>query len=96
VFRQFDGSLMAGDIVAVEDERAPGTPLLELLMQGGRRVKPSPPLSEIRDRTARNLEQLPPDLKRLDGHGDYPVRISEGLDELARQVDEREPNAHHA
>jgi nicotinate phosphoribosyltransferase len=91
VFRRVNGGLMTGDTVAIEDESAPGTPLLELVMQGGRRVKPSPPLSEIRDCTARNLEQLPADLKRLDVHGDYPVHISEGLHELARQVDAREP-----
>ena len=90
VFRQFDGGLMKGDTVAVEDESAPGTPLLELVMQGGGRVKPSPPLSGIRDCTARNLEQLPADLKRLDAHGDYFVRISDGLHELARQVDMHE------
>jgi nicotinate phosphoribosyltransferase len=91
VFRQFDAGRMTGDTVAVEDESAPGTPLLELVMQGGRRVRVSPPLSEIRERTARNLEQLPAHLRRLDAHGDYSVRISDGLHELARQVDAREP-----
>ena len=91
VFRQFEGGLMTGDTVALEGESTPGTPLLELVMQGGRRVQPLPPLSEARDCAARNLEQLPPALKRLDGHGEYPVRISEGLHELARQVDARDP-----
>jgi nicotinate phosphoribosyltransferase len=67
VSRQFgsDGR-MAGDLISVETDKQPGQPLLEMMMQGGQRIRPSPPLSEIRDRAAHSLEQLPELLRRLE------------------------------
>jgi nicotinate phosphoribosyltransferase len=66
VWRQYapDGR-MSGDIISVETDKQPGQPLIEKVMQGGRRIRPSPALTEIRDRAARNLEQLPESLRRL-------------------------------
>jgi nicotinate phosphoribosyltransferase len=90
VWRQYgpDGR-MAGDVISVETDRQPGQPLIEMMMQGGRRIRPSPPLSEIRDRAACSLEQLPEPLRCLETGFSYPVKIADALIELSKQVDRR-------
>jgi nicotinate phosphoribosyltransferase len=90
VWRQYgsDGR-MAGDVISVETGRQPGQPLIEMVMQGGRRIRPSPPLSEIRDRAAHSLKQLPEPLRRLETGFSYPVKIADALVELSKQVDRR-------
>ncbi len=90
VWRQYgsDGRML-GDVISVEMDRQPGQPLIEMVMQGGRRVRPSPQLSEIRDRAARSLEQLPEPLRRLETGFSYPVKIADALIELSKQVDRR-------
>jgi hypothetical protein len=60
-----------------------------MVMQNGRRIRPSPPLSEIRDRAARSLEQLPEPLRRLETGFSYSVKIADALIELSKQVDRR-------
>src|SRR5262249_29736003 len=49
---------MTGDILSVEDDDQPGEPLIELVMQAGKRLEPSPTLDQIRSRAARELEGL--------------------------------------
>ena len=90
VWRQYapDGR-MSGDIISVETDRQLGQPLIEMVMQDGRRIKPSPALSDIRDRAARSLEQLPEPLRRLETGFSYPVKIADALIELSKQVDRR-------
>ena len=90
VWRQFgsDGR-MAGDVISVETDKQPGQPLIQIVIQGGRRIRPSPPLSEIRDRAARSLEQLPEPLRRLELGFAYPVKIAGALIGLSKQVDRR-------
>ena len=95
VWRQYapDGR-MSGDIISVETDKQPGQPLIEKVMQGGRRIRPSPALTEIRDRAARNLEQLPKSLRRLEANASYPVKVADALialtDEVDRQLAEQE------
>jgi nicotinate phosphoribosyltransferase len=90
VWRQYgpDGR-MAGDIISVETDEQPGEPLIEMVMQGGRRIRPSPALSDIRARAARNLELLPEPLRRLEADVSYPVKIADALIDLTKQVDRR-------
>ncbi|HET8666851.1 MAG TPA: nicotinate phosphoribosyltransferase [Terriglobales bacterium] len=90
VWRQYDSDgRMVSDVISVETDRQPGQPLIEMVMQGGRRLRPSPQLSEIRDRAARSLKQLPEPLRRLETGFSYPVKIAEALIELSKQVDRR-------
>ena len=65
VWRQYgaDGR-MTGDILSIENDRLEGEPLLQSVMQGGRRVTPSPTLSEVRARAARDIERLPETIAR--------------------------------
>jgi nicotinate phosphoribosyltransferase len=78
--------LMAGDVLALEEEPPPGAhteSLLRLVMREGELLRPSPALPDIRRHCAGQLATLPDELKRLDRHGEYPVAVSPGL--LARQ-----------
>jgi nicotinate phosphoribosyltransferase len=90
VWRRFgaDGR-MAGDILSLENDDQAGEPLIELVMQGGKRVAPAPTLGEIRARAARDLERLPEPLRRLEPGASYPVEVSEALRRLAVEVDGR-------
>jgi nicotinate phosphoribosyltransferase len=88
VMRHFarDG-VMAFDVVTLDGERGEGTPLLVPAMRGGVRVGPAEPLAETRQRAARSLATLPPDLRDLDAAPPYRVDISPSLVELADRFD---------
>ena len=95
VWRQYNRGRMAGDVISTETDKQFGQPLIEKVMQGGRRIRPSPTLTEIRDRAARNLEQLPESLRRLEANASYPVKVADALialtDEVDRRLAEQEP-----
>src|SRR5436309_4553778 len=80
---------MAGDILSLENDDQAGEPLIELIMQGGKRVAPAPLLAEIRARAARDLQLMPETLRRLEPGASYPVEVSEALRRLAAEVDGR-------
>ena len=90
VWRRFaaDGR-MAGDTLSLENDDQAGEPLIELVMQSGKRLKPAPTLAEIRTRAARDLERLPEPLRKLEPGASYPVEVSEALRRLAEEVDGR-------
>ncbi len=81
-----DGRL-DGDIITIEGETRPGLPLLQPVMQNGRRLAPSPSIETIRDHARLALAELPDTLRRLDQAAPYDVRIAEALEQLAQQVD---------
>jgi nicotinate phosphoribosyltransferase len=80
---------MAGDIVSIESDEQPGEPLIQLVMQNGRRFAASPTLTEVRARTARDLDRLPDALRRLEPGSQYPVQVADALVRLASEVDHR-------
>ena len=86
--RDSDGrDLFHHDLITRWQEDYPeGTPLLELVMQDGRRLRPSPPLTEARARTLWGLERLPPRYKALHGGARYPVGHSAALERLLDEV----------
>ncbi len=90
VWRRFgpDGR-MAGDVLSLESGDLDGETLLEPVMQGGRSIKQSPALTEIRAHAAKNLECLPCALRSLDPAAAYPVTIAEPLLRLAAEADRR-------
>jgi len=90
VWRSFgDDGRMAGDILALQDDRQAGEPLLIPVMRRGRRLTSLPTLADIRQRATRGLAQLPESLRRLgDGTG-VPVTIAPELIALAEEVDRR-------
>ena len=80
VWRQYgvDGR-MRQDILSMEPESQPGEPLIEAVMKNGRRLRPSPPLPDIRARAMRGLERLPEPVRRLQPDAVYQVEVSDGL-----------------
>lgn len=76
---------MRGDVLSLEDDSAPGEPLIAPVIRAGKRIAPAPTLAKIRERAARELARLPEPLRRLEV-ADYPVRISEKLKALADQT----------
>lgn len=90
VWRQYgaDGR-MSGDVISVETDPQAGEPLIQLVMQAGRRVGPSPTLAEIRSRAARDLDRLPEPLRQLQPGASYPVQVADALVQLSADVDAR-------
>ncbi|MFL6798816.1 MAG: nicotinate phosphoribosyltransferase [Xanthobacteraceae bacterium] len=97
VWRRYgaDG-LMAGDVLALEDDVQNGEPLIHQVMNGGERVASTTPLAEIRTRARRELERLPPELRSLIPGGGYPVKVAESVVQLAAEVDRRLEAQHGA
>jgi nicotinate phosphoribosyltransferase len=83
-----DGRMLA-DVLSIESDQHNGDPLLELAIERGRRIAPSPPLTTLRERAARDLARLPEPLRRLDPHASYPVQIGDRLSRLVEEVDMR-------
>jgi nicotinate phosphoribosyltransferase len=83
VFRQFEGTTMTQDVVAVADEQLDGEPLLVPAMREGEIVH-AETLEEMRQRTERSLRSLPPDLRGSGENPPYPVNDSEQLIAAAR------------
>ncbi len=90
VFRQFnDDESMSFDLLTLEGDEAEGKPLLQPVMQGGKRLSPATSLAQIQEYTLSQLKRLPSHLKRLVKGAMYPVQISSPLRSLALEVDER-------
>jgi len=88
VFRRYraDG-VMESDTVGLETDQLGGRPLIEKVMEGGRRIQPSPALTAVRERAARSLASLPRALRELDAGATLEVEISDSIRALAAQVD---------
>jgi nicotinate phosphoribosyltransferase len=84
--RRGDGRY-GGDTIALKGEPPPASgaePLLATVMENGRILRPHPPLAEIRERCAKALGELPPELLRIREPASYSVRFSEALTALQR------------
>ena len=79
----------AGDAVTLEDERHEGEALLRPAMRAGCRVGRPASLEAIRLHAHDQLVRLPASLRRLEPFV-YPVEISEGLRNLAAELDRKE------
>jgi nicotinate phosphoribosyltransferase len=88
VYRRFEaGGRMAVDILTVEDDPQEGEALLQPCLVAGKRIAPSSPLSELRQRAAAQLARLPEHLRQLRVDPPYPVTITPALQQLAQEVD---------
>jgi nicotinate phosphoribosyltransferase len=88
VYRRFDASdRMMGDILTVEDDAQEGEVLLHPCVLSGKRVAPSPTLSEVRHTVTTQLARLPAHLRQLASEPPYPVAIAPALQQLALEVD---------
>jgi nicotinate phosphoribosyltransferase len=64
----------------------PHTDLLEPAVRSGRVVHQSPPLGEVREHAARQVERLHPGIKRFVNPHQYPVGLSAELHELTTRL----------
>jgi nicotinate phosphoribosyltransferase len=91
VFRRLDGhGRLAGDVIGVEGEDLPGTPLLVPVMQGGRRIGSPEGGGTIRDRCSRELASLPGRLRILGPAEPFVAEVSAGVRRLAAEADARD------
>jgi nicotinate phosphoribosyltransferase len=70
---------MECDVVALAEEAHEGEPLLAPVMRAGRRVGVVESFPTLRERVARQVKQLPPQLQSLEPAAAYPVFMSERL-----------------
>ena len=78
------------DVLGLAEESfANSEPLLNPVMENGKRVGPTPTLQEIRDRAAAALARLPEDVQALGGAVTYRVEKSAALQELLQRVRSR-------
>jgi len=88
VFRSVDAAgRMAGDLLALDGDDAPGTPLLAPVLRGGRRVGAAPTLEAMRERAREQMAMLPEPLRSLAPAPPYPVTVARSLRALADTVD---------
>jgi nicotinate phosphoribosyltransferase len=80
---------MAGDVLSVAGDAQAGEALLVPVMRAGVRLAPPPGLAQIRAHAARELERLPPPLRRLEAGAAYPVTVAGALTDLTEAVDRR-------
>jgi nicotinate phosphoribosyltransferase len=87
VFRFKDGrSSFAKDVIALENEKIDGEPLLVKVMEKGKIVYDLPSLEEIRKRALESLSKFPDKYKKLKDAPRYPVELSFGLRRLMEEL----------
>ena len=90
VWRRYDADgRMIGDLLGVEGDVKEGEPLIQPVMQNGKRLRPAPSLDEIRQHAKRELQRLPAPLRALDPAMTYPVTVADELKALAAEFDRR-------
>jgi len=84
VFRKLDhNGMYREDIIGTRDEyMKDADPQLEIVMESGKCVKPSPPLNEIREHFRQNFSRLDDRYKLIQNASEYPVSISASLSAL--------------
>jgi len=90
VWRRYESDgRMSGDVLSLANDDQIGEPLLQPVMRDGRRVGPSPSLTDIRTHASRDIARLPEALRRLETTESYSVQVAEELVRLAAEVDRR-------
>jgi len=74
------------DIIALEDERKNGEPLLVKVMENGKIVYDLPSLDDIRKKALESVSKLPGRYKKLKGEARYPVELSPRLRKLMKEL----------
>lgn len=91
VLRHVDAhGVMRGDMLTLQGDDIAGQPLLQPVMRGGQLLAPLPPLADSRAYAQAQLASLPPALRALGAAAPYPVAVSDALQQLTQQVDQRQ------
>jgi nicotinate phosphoribosyltransferase len=81
-FEDKAGHFKEDHVVVCGEEHPRAKPLLAAVMREGKRLAPSPPLEQVRQRAKQQLARLPESTRRLQAAEPYPVRFSRKLTEL--------------
>ncbi|HEY8063261.1 MAG TPA: nicotinate phosphoribosyltransferase [Methylosinus sp.] len=88
IFRLFHDGVAVRDVIAREEERYSGVPLLEPVMRDGEIIDRGQSLLDIRDHARAAMAALPADMRSLAPCASpYPVTISVGLADYERRVE---------
>lgn len=98
VFRQVDNlGNYQFDLLALQDEKVPGTPLLKEVVRQGVRIAPEWSLKEIKDYSLGEVAKLPSQYRQLIVSSPYPLKnsdkLSQLIDRLVGEHQEREEAA---
>jgi nicotinate phosphoribosyltransferase len=77
------------DLLQLEDEPSVGTPLLELAVAGGRRIRRNRTLREIREYSLGCVAKLPEETRRILAAEPYGLMVSERLQRLTEELTRR-------
>lgn len=78
------------DTLGLQSEALEGRPLIECVMRGGERVKPAPGLNAVRAYAAKQIAELPDDIRAIEPASTaYPVEISAALEAYTEEVRQR-------
>ncbi len=89
VWRSRKDGLLAGDTIGLEGEKIEGEPMLAKVIEDGRLVVEPPAIEHIRERAQQQIEELPPDVRRLTEPDPYPVTVSPRLQSLIEELRHR-------
>jgi nicotinate phosphoribosyltransferase len=89
VFRREENERLSDDTIALREENLDGAPLLETVMQAGRRTAAPEDLDTMRRRCAADLAKLPSGVKAIKAPKTYPVHTSERLEERHKKAKDR-------
>jgi len=89
VYRQLHDGGMVQDMIGLEKEPLAGSPLIEKVMERGKRLKNPKDLKDLARYTREQIRDLPPVLCHLKGTRPYPVRISDALLHLKEETERR-------
>jgi len=88
VYRHYDEQgHIEYDVVTTADDAQQGEPLLEPVMQNGKRIGSPVSLVHTREYAAAQLQRLPEKLRALQEGETVEVRVSQALHALAKAVD---------
>jgi nicotinate phosphoribosyltransferase len=88
VYRECDNrGTPRGDVLTLDGDAAPGTPLLQPVVRGGAALGAKVTLEAAREHARSELARLPERLRALDAASPYAVAVSPSLRKLAAEVD---------
>jgi nicotinate phosphoribosyltransferase len=86
VYRTKANHWLVKDTIALRDEALDGTPLLETVMENGKRQKVPESLSALRERFREKFAELDDSYKAITDPKQFPVELSPGLEKLQERI----------
>ncbi len=83
ICRHADHDLLCLEHEVWGQERLGAAPLLRCVMRDGERLEPDPPLAQLRQHRAAQVQALPAPLRDIERPSSWPVRVSDAVSELA-------------